>query len=92
MKKSKDLKLNDLLDKVLNNPDEFYTKIADNLSIKEYLYIKDALLNKDCHTCNNGSCKIESYEKPIQDCIAWTNRTLIGKSKVLKINDINKLK
>ena len=26
---------------------------------------------KDCRTCQNMSCRVEQYEKPIKNCIAY---------------------
>lgn len=70
---------------------DIYENIADSLSIDEYIKIKEALVNKTCHSCNNGCCKIATREKPIDNCVSWQNKSIVGKSKVYKISDINKL-
>ena len=93
-------KLDDLINRVLDKPREFYEKICDELTIEERLFIREKLKNKDCTTCLNGSCNVENYEKiglneygkpQGYECIGWNNCYLIGKSKVLKIDDIYKL-
>lgn len=72
--------------------EEFYEKIANDLTNDEYQFIKKNLDNKDCHTCMNESCKVESYEKPVDDCFGWENKRIIGKSKVLEKRNIYELK
>lgn len=93
--------LGDLLNKILDNPSDFYYKISDELTPEERLFIIANLKNKSCGTCTNGCCRVESYEKIGLDefgrpqgseCIGWRNDIIVGKSKVLKINDIYKLK
>lgn len=93
-------KLEDLINRVVDDPREFYTKICDELTTEERLFIREKLKNKDCTTCLNGSCNVENYEKiglnqygkpQGYECIGWNNCHLIGKSKVLKIDDIYKL-
>lgn len=92
--------LEDLIIKVLDKPREFYEKICNELTTEERLYIINKLKNKDCTTCINGSCNVETYEKDGlneygkaqgYNCVGWYNDYLIGKSKVLKKDDINKL-
>ena len=34
----------------------------------------ELLKQKSCHTCQNMSCKVESDEKPIFDCIGYMNK------------------
>ena len=93
--------LEELISKVLESPEEFYRKICEELTAEERMFIIKCLENKNCITCTNGSCNVESYEKVGFDesgknhgcnCIGWYNAELIGKSKVLKITDIHKLK
>lgn len=69
---------------VLLNYEQFYNDIADNLSLEEYKNLKELVENKSCNNCRNGSCRIEQYEKPIENCIGWENRVLVGKEKALK--------
>jgi len=76
--------LEEIIDKVIENPREFYTKISDELSIEEREYLKSIIQNKTCGNCSNMSCRIETYEKLSSNaCIAWENRELIGKQKIL---------
>jgi len=83
--------------------DIFYQTIHDFLKDDEINFIIKNLNNKSCSTCilNNNVCKLTEDNKKVlgifdpnfdNDCLSWYNNTLIGKSKVLKINDINKLK
>lgn len=94
-------KLDALIEKVIDNPTEFYSKICDELTADERIFIIKHLQNKDCTSCTNGSCRIESYEKYGLDengypqgynCIGWYNSELIGKSKVLQKLNIYELK
>lgn len=83
------------------NKNEFYKKVCEELSTEERLFILKNLENKSCLTCLNGCCRVEYAEKiGLNDfgepegsrCISWINDELIGKSKILKIKDIHKLK
>lgn len=95
-------RLDDILSIILNNTSEFYDKITKSLTLEERLLILLNLQNKSCDTCQiNENCSFEAYdiEEPDENgivrntnCQGWFNSELIGKSKVLKINDINKLK
>ena len=75
-----------------------YTFTTEN--INGYIKYFD-LKNKSCMNCTNGSCKVEynekvgvdEYGKPQgSDCSGWFNAELIGRSKVLRKTDINKLR
>ena len=90
-----------ILNKILNRPDNFYKKVADCLTTEERLFIKDNLENKCCLNCTNASCRVPYEEKIGYDengnpegylCSGWNNDVLVGKSKVLRINDVKKLK
>lgn len=98
--KKTESKLSELMDKCLEEPSKFFEMIASNLSTEEYLYIKSMLINKSCENCINSSCDVENYDKigineygkPIgSDCVGWQNRKLVGKSKVLRKNNIHEL-
>lgn len=39
-----------------------------NMLVKKYLYIKYLREKKDCRTCQNMSCRVESNEKLVDDC------------------------
>lgn len=76
--------LEEIIDKVIENTREFYTKISDELSIEEREYLKSIIQNKTCGNCSNMSCRVETHEKISSNaCIAWENRELIGKQKIL---------
>ena len=94
-------KLDDLINKVLENPKTFYEQICNELTAEERLFIIKILANKSCITCTNGSCRVESYEKiglnefgepQGSKCAQWFNAELIGRSKVLRKSDINELR
>lgn len=83
------------------NQREFYKKISERLTAEERLFILENLENKSCNNCDNGNCSIGTFEKIGIDaegkseghsCMGWYNSELIGKSKVLKIMDVYKLK
>ena len=89
-----------LISKILNKPSEFYKEICNNLTPEERNFLIKNLENKNCLNCTNGRCRIETSEKigleengkpQGSECIGWFNKELIGKSKVLRITDINKL-
>lgn len=93
--------LDKLLQKILRKPSDFYTKVCEELTPKERIFILQNLINKSCLSCSNGSCRVPYAEKLGVDesgkpqgsqCIGWWNEELIGKSKVLRRMDINKLK
>lgn len=51
------------------------------------------LENKCCSNCNNFLCFSQSLEgSDALTCCGWYNDELVGRSKVLKITDINKLR
>lgn len=101
--KSKDINttpLQVLINKIMDNPQKFYIDIYNNLTPEEKLFIIENLENKNCFNCTNGNCKVETNDKLGLDednnpkgykCVSWKNDLLVGKSKVLKIKDINKL-
>ena len=94
-------KLDYIIEKIVDKPTRFYERICEELTVQERMFILKKLENKSCLTCTSGTCRIESSEKVGYDvfgkpegsqCLGWYNPELIGKSKVLKINDINQLK
>lgn len=73
-----------IIDKILNNPRDFYIKISQEISIEEREYIKTLIENKSCINCSNGTCRVEANEKTYNDiCVAWDNKELIGRQKIL---------
>ena len=94
-------KINDLINRILENPTEFYKKICDELTAEERVFILKCLENKSCMNCTNGSCRVEYDEKVGVDelgkpqgsqCVGWYNAELIGRAKVLRKNNINQLR
>lgn len=71
--------LEEILNKIINNPELFYCKIAKELSLEEYNYIKSKIRNKNCVNCIN-----ECLDDELKGCFRWNNPTLVGKCKILK--------
>lgn len=78
-----------IIDDVIEQPDVFYKMVGEQLTPEERRYIK-SLLPKSCDTCSNGCCRVEQVDKPIYDCIAWENNSIVGQYKVLNLNKKNK--
>lgn len=83
------------------NSQNFYYKVEEKLSSEERNYIRQNLENKSCTTCTNSRCTVSNFDKtgldeygklPGANCLGWNNPELIGKSKVLKLHDITRLK
>ena len=73
--------LEKILNKIIANPELFYYKIAQELSLEEYNYIKSKINNKSCINCIN-----ECLDDELKGCFRWNNPILVGKSKVLRKN------
>lgn len=91
--------LGHILNKVLEQPKEFFTRICDELTKEELLFILSQLENKSCTNCSNQNCAIIGHinfgkSRKIQgtNCDEWINKELIGRAKVLRETDINKLR
>lgn len=91
--------LSDILNKILKNKEEFFTKICEELTTEEFLFILSQLENKKCSNCTNSVCQATGHInfgklRKIQGehCDDWTNKEIIGRAKVLRETDINKLK
>lgn len=90
-----------IINRLNNKPYEFYKKVYNELTPEERIFIIKHLENKCCENCINSACRIENYEKSGLDsngnpegsnCIGWNNDKYVGMAKVLRINDVNKLK
>ena len=86
---------------VIDNTNDFYEKICYALSVDERFEILYELENKSCLNCTNTFCKVSYKDKnkvdekglPVgNDCLDWMNPIYIGKSKILQIKDIKKIK
>jgi len=93
--------LDNLINKIIESPRDFYIQICNALTPEERLFIIRTLENRNCLNCTNPSCRVEYKEKIGLDddgepqgskCIFWRNEVLMGKCKVLRLTDINKLK
>lgn len=77
--------LKEAIKKIIDNPRNFYIKIANSLTIEEREYLKETIENKSCFNCSNGTCKVETFDKTSNEvCVAWDNKELIGKQKIKK--------
>lgn len=85
--------LEHLIEQIMENPSEFYVKVASKLSPEEREHLKQLIENRCCINCTNGSCRIETCEKVGLDefgkpqgssCLSWNNPELIGKQLILK--------
>lgn len=74
-----------IINKIMDNPQKFYIDIYNNLTPEEKLFIIENLENKNCLNCENNNCEKNNL------CNNWENRVITGKSKILRIRDINKL-
>ena len=90
-----------LLNRVLDNKKEFFRKICNELTPEERNFILKELINKSCMNCENTLCKKDYFEKIKFDeelkekeieCSDWFNSEIIGRSKVLRKTDVNKLR
>lgn len=76
-----DIKCSDgILFQILEKTRDFYYKVADCLTPKEYEYLKKQLKYKQCCNCAILNCKIRRSGIA---CESWDNKQFVGKSKVL---------
>lgn len=89
MKKKEDIKfdLERIIEEVIQNPFEFYKKVASVLSPEEKEFLKKQIEWKCCLNCTNPTCRVPSYEKEKDTCcVGWENGELIGRQLILKNN------
>lgn len=93
---SEETSLDEIINKIMDKPREFYIKVYSLLTDDEKIFIINSLLNKGCSTCTFNGCVYKNYDNSNgvldSDCKAWINEELVGKSKVLKITDVDKLR
>ncbi len=84
--------LEEIIERIIESPSEFYIKLANVLSLEEKEYLRKSIENRNCKNCTNGNCKVEYYEKIGLDslrnsqgrnCFSWNNLELIGRQLVL---------
>ena len=78
--------LETLLSAAVEDKDKFFKIIGDTLTPKEREYVKTFIKKKSCYNCVNGTCRIEWYEKPVDNCIGWENNRIVGEYRILKLN------
>lgn len=76
--------LDKIIDKIIENPKLFYENISNELTNEEFIYIHNSIEGKTCSNCSNINCKISDSLKPIDNCLAWSNKELVGKIKLLR--------
>lgn len=88
-----DQDLSYLIEQIIENPSEFYIKLANVLTVEEREYLKQLIENRSCSNCTNGSCRVEQSEKVGLDeegkpqgsnCLSWNNSELIGRQRILR--------
>lgn len=91
----------EVIKKIIDKPDAFYEKVCYALTPEEKFDILYNLENRTCLNCTNGLCKVSYKDKNSydekgmpagHDCLDWMNPLYIGKSKILQIKDIKKIK
>ncbi len=50
-----------------------YISFLENVVFKFYERKTKDSITKDCRTCQNMSCRVEQYEKPVDRCIDYIN-------------------
>lgn len=91
LKKLKSLKINSveytparidvILEKILDRPEEFYQKVAAELSPEEYYFLESLIQSKKCSNCSKQDC--DKRENDVA-CHNWHNSELVGKAKLMK--------
>lgn len=70
-------KLEDIIDKIFDNANDFYRKVANELDYDEYMYLLNNINERSCFSCDYDC---EGYNV----CKNWKSDALVGKMKVLK--------
>lgn len=71
--------LEGIINKIVQNPEKFYQKIAAELSIDEYRFIQGMLDNKNCDSCRNQYCNGVNSD---DGCTEYVNPVRVGKAKI----------
>lgn len=71
---------------IINSYNNLYSEKM-NILTKKYLYYKYLRELKDCRTCQNMSCRVEIYDKPVEDCLGYINHEERGPILVKKSNN-----
>lgn len=71
--------LNEIVEKILDNSLDFYSKVAKELCKEEYEFCKALVEEKSCSNCKIGKCEIGECQG---NCSNWDNHELVGKVKV----------
>lgn len=48
-----------------------YISFLENVVLEFYEKKSKNSLTKDCRSCQNMSCRVESYEKPVDNCVGY---------------------
>lgn len=76
--------IDEIINIIIKNPEEFYTKIYKELSLEERDYLKSYIDNKTCENCSNVLCSgYNSLNEDKKFCDNWSNEELIGKEKLI---------
>lgn len=77
--------LEEIIERIIKNPNDFYIKVASILSIKEKEFLTQLIENRSCQNCTNEDCQ-KRYSDNMKDCKEWTNPVLIGRKRVIQKN------
>ena len=78
-------KLEDIINKTVNDPSQFYGDVCRELTDEERRDIILDIGGKSCNNCQNYSCcETKKETDKITDCKSWYNEEEIGMSKVLR--------
>lgn len=76
--------MDEVIDNIIDDPVDFYIKVATELSVKEREFLKTGISPKSCFNCTNPACRTDSILRPDDDvCAGWDNKELIGRRKLL---------
>lgn len=87
------LTLENIIEKIVENPSDFYIKLTDQLSIQEREYLQTFIKDRTCNNCTNRNCRIghcnneeldELGQNQVNNCLDWMNPELVGRQFVLK--------
>lgn len=65
--------MSDMLKNELNKLGTEIKKVPDDKkpTQEQQQRLDNEIAAKDCRTCQNMSCRVEQYEKPVEDCIGY---------------------
>lgn len=71
------ISLDVIIEKIMDNPSEFYSKVGKELTAEEYSFLADKIIDKSCDNC------MMLCDNKLDGCNNWKNDVMVGKMKVL---------